>query len=165
MLERLKKVNRKYIETANFGLEREMLRVDQNGVLATTPHPAAFGDKLRNPYITTDFAESQIEVITPVFPTIKEAHDFSHALYNIVANELDSELLWGQSMPCAVPDESAIQIATYHDNDAQGEQASTYRQRLLEKYGGTKQLISGIHFNFSFHEELLKALYKESGQS
>ena len=35
-----------------------------------------------------------------------------------------------------------------------------YRQALLEKYGGKKQLISGIHYNFSFNESLVQKLYE-----
>ena len=35
-----------------------------------------------------------------------------------------------------------------------------YRKGLAKKYGLRKQLISGIHFNFSFKEELLEKLYE-----
>ena len=48
-----------------FGLEKENLRVDYSGNLALTPHPEVFGNKLKHSYITTDFSESQIEMITP----------------------------------------------------------------------------------------------------
>ena len=34
----------------------------------------------------------------------------------------------------------------------------------MKKYGGKKQLISGIHYNFSFNEELIKDLYKVLGK-
>ena len=36
---------------ANFGLEREGLRVTNKGILSTKPHPSIFGDKKENPYI------------------------------------------------------------------------------------------------------------------
>ncbi len=47
------------------GIERETLRVDQRGNLATTPHPQALGSALTNPQITTDYSESLLEFITP----------------------------------------------------------------------------------------------------
>ena len=66
MLNKIKKIfSSKEILSGNFGIERETLRVDENGYLANTDHPKEFGDKAHNPYITTDFSESQIEVITP----------------------------------------------------------------------------------------------------
>ena len=90
---------------ANFGIEREGLRITPQGELALTPHPEAFGDKLNNPYITTDFSESQIEMITPTYHTIEEAHSFLSALYQLTVDELKEEYLWPQSMPCLLKDE------------------------------------------------------------
>ena len=48
------------------GIEKESLRVRPDGTLATTPHPAALGSALTHPHITTDFSESQLELITGV---------------------------------------------------------------------------------------------------
>ena len=47
------------------GFERECLRVDRAGQLATTAHPVALGSKLTHPWITTDYAEALLEFITP----------------------------------------------------------------------------------------------------
>ena len=77
-----------------FGLEKENVRVDQDGKLALTPHPQAFGSKTENPYIQTDFSESQIEMITPAFGTIDETYRFMEALQDIVTMELNDEYLW-----------------------------------------------------------------------
>ena len=33
----------------NYGIEREGLRVDEEGRLSLKPHPAIFGDKVNNP--------------------------------------------------------------------------------------------------------------------
>ncbi len=63
-----------------FGLEKEGLRVNKDAKLALTPHPNIFGDKLTNPYITTDFSESQIEIVTPTFNTIEES--YQSIIYN-----------------------------------------------------------------------------------
>ena len=47
------------------GIERESLRCTACGMLSEAAHPASLGGKDDNPYITTDWAESQIELITP----------------------------------------------------------------------------------------------------
>ena len=56
----LKKIKELFIPQqllkGNCGIEREMLRVDKNGYLSFTDHPEIFGDKVLNPYITTDFS-------------------------------------------------------------------------------------------------------------
>ena len=48
------------------GIEKESLRVGADGVLATDPHPKELGSALSHPHITTDFSESQLELITGV---------------------------------------------------------------------------------------------------
>lgn len=146
----------------NFGIERETLRVDKEGKLALTKHPKVFECKISHPYITTDFSESQIELITPTVSTLDKAHNYLNLLYDITALEINEELLWPQSMPCSIPEDDLIPVADYGDCDS-GKGASDYRKKLLKKYGGKKQLISGIHYNFSFNEELIKDLYKVSG--
>ncbi|MGL4107761.1 bifunctional glutamate--cysteine ligase GshA/glutathione synthetase GshB [Clostridium sp. LP20] len=141
----------------NYGIEREGLRTDGEGNLSFRPHPESLGDKIKNPYITTDFSESQLEVITPTFENVKEVYNFTKALYDIAAVEIGDEYIWPQSMPCITPDDSKIPVA---DLD---EASRLYREKLLSKYGGKKQLISGIHFNFSFCEGLIKKLHAGSG--
>ena len=143
----------------NYGIEREMLRVDKEGYLSFTDHPEIFGDKVLNPYITTDFSESQVEVITPVLDNIEETYSFSKALYDIVALEIGDELLWPQSMPCSIPKDDEIPVAKYSE---EGREEQEYRNKLLKKYGGKKQLISGIHYNYSFNEEIIRKLYERS---
>ena len=44
------------IKKGRFGIEKESVRVNEKGELATTPHPEIFGDKIENPYITVDFS-------------------------------------------------------------------------------------------------------------
>ncbi|MEO3944866.1 bifunctional glutamate--cysteine ligase GshA/glutathione synthetase GshB [Gorillibacterium sp. CAU 1737] len=138
-----------------FGLEIEHARIDRKGRLAMTPHPAAFGSKTSNPYIQTDFSESQIELITPAFASIDETHHFLEALQDIVTEELEKqgEWLWPSSNPPILPDEPDIPIARM--NDAVQDQ---YRRQLAVKYGRKRQLLSGIHYNFSFDEGLMKKL-------
>ena len=165
MLERIKELfTPEEILAGNFGLERETLRTTKLGKLATTLHPAIFGSKLKNPYITTDFSESQIEVITPIFNSTKATYDFVNALYDIVALNVGDEYLWPQSMPCDIPEDEKIPIAEYEDCEP-CKIARIYREELFKKYGGKKQLISGIHFNFSFEEEFIKKLHENMGQN
>ncbi|MDS0524516.1 bifunctional glutamate--cysteine ligase GshA/glutathione synthetase GshB [Clostridium sp. SHJSY1] len=162
MLNKIKKIfTPNELLKGNYGIERETLRVDDDGNLSRTPHPEVFGNKVTNPYITTDFSESQIEMITPPLETIEETYSYLNSLYDIVAMEIGDEYLWPQSMPSVVPKDKDIPIAIY-DDSPEGTEARSYREKLIEKYGGRKQLISGIHFNFSFNEEIIIGLYNES---
>ena len=99
--------------TGDFGLEREGLRVTETGKLAMTPHPAIFGNKLKNPYITTDFSESQVEVVTPAYDTVPKTYAVLEGLCDIVNNEIGDEYFWPQSMPCDIPEDERIPIAVY----------------------------------------------------
>ncbi|MVO98238.1 bifunctional glutamate--cysteine ligase GshA/glutathione synthetase GshB [Paenibacillus lutrae] len=137
-----------------FGLEKENVRVDPDGKLALTPHPKAFGSKTENPYIQTDFSESQIEMITPALDSIEATYHFMEALHDIVSVELKGEYLWPSSNPPMLPEEKEIPIARMSDPIA-----DSYRGVLADKYGRKRQLLSGIHYNFSFDEKFLTRLY------
>ncbi|QZE15835.1 bifunctional glutamate--cysteine ligase GshA/glutathione synthetase GshB [Halosquirtibacter laminarini] len=129
-----------------FGLEKEALRVDSKGMLSLRPHPKALGDKSTHPFITTDFSESQIEIISPPLSDINEAHGFIHTLQDIVHENIGDEYLWPQSLPSLLPDSKLIPIAQY-SGDHLGKQ--NYREYLLKTYGPELQTFSGIHFNVS----------------
>lgn len=149
-----------------FGLEKENVRVTDIGNLATTPHPYVFGNKLSNPYITTDFSESQIEMITPALNSLEEVYCFLDTIQNIVSVNLNNEYLWPQSTPPILPSEEEIPIATYYTNSTSiKDNQNLYREYLANKYGRKKQLISGIHYNFSFEESFLKKLYESMNQN
>ena len=165
MLNKLKELFTPYeLLKGNYGIEREGLRVNDKGELSLKNHPSVFGDKVDNSYITTDFAESQIEVITPPFKNVEETYNFTNSLYDIVAMEIGEEYLWPQSMPSIVPDDDKIKVSEYGENE-KGKEARLYREKLIEKYGGKKQLICGIHYNFSFNDELLNKLYNSEVNS
>lgn len=155
-----KNLTREDLKRGSFGIEWEGLRVCNDGRLSLRPHPEIFGNKLTNPYITTDFSESQIEIITPAFDTIDEAFEFFSFMADLVNSSLaDDEYLWFQSLPCILPESSKIPIAKYKGREL-AEESMEYRKGLAKKYGLRKQLISGIHFNFSFEEELIRKLYE-----
>jgi len=142
-----------------FGIEKENIRVDKAGNLSQTPHPKVFGNKLKHPYITTDFSESQIEMRTPPLPDIKQTIGFLETVHDIVSLELADEYLWPQSIPPVLPDDKQIPLAQY---DEEGKEAQQYRELLAQKYGPKNQMFSGIHFNLSFSEKLLEILYHRS---
>ncbi len=139
----------------NFGLEKENLRTDLNGNLALTTHPEIFGDKAKHPYITTDFAEAQVEMVTPTFNSTGEVLNFMEALHDLVSLELKDEVLWPYSLPPRLPaDDNLIKEAQFIDPEI-----TEYREYLAHKYGKRKQLLSGVHFNFSFSDKFMELMY------
>ncbi|MGX8693379.1 MAG: glutamate--cysteine ligase [Methanobrevibacter sp.] len=149
------------ILAGSFGIEWESLRARDDGKLSLTQHPEIFGDKLTNPVVTTDFSESQIEIITPTFDNIDKAFDTFSLLSDIVNASLpENEYLWFQSIPCILPYWDQIPIAKYSE---EGESSQKYREDLAKKYGVKKQMISGVHFNFSFSDNFLKKVYSMNG--
>lgn len=163
-IEHLKRyTNTKDLLDCGIGVEREGLRVTAEGSLALTPHPKAFGNKLKNPLITTDFSESQIEIVTPIMSGPRAAYQELSGLCDIVNYTVpDNEFFWPQSIPGIVPNENIIPIAQY-EGGAEAQKAMDYRHALVKKYGAKKQLISGIHFNFSFSKDMIQKLYSHLG--
>lgn len=144
---------------ANFGIEKEGLRTDRNQKLAMTLHPKVLGDRSFHPYIMTDFSESQPELVTPVRPSLKEAYQWLEALHDVTFRSMaEDEYLWPNSMPNILPDEDDIPIARLAPADVH------YRETLSERYGKKKQMISGIHFNFSFSDAFIEALFKAQNE-
>ena len=157
-LSNISRLSSREILEGSFGIEWESLRAKGDGELSLTPHPEIFGDKFTNPLITTDFSESQIEIITPTFNTIDEAFDTFSILADLVNSSLpDDEYLWFQSIPCILPYWDQIPIAQYPE---EGKSSQKYREDLAKRYGVKKQMISGVHFNFSFSDNFLKKMYE-----
>ena len=145
---------------ANFGIERESLRVDRQGKLAHTPHPSCLGARSFHPYIQTDFCEFQMELITPVAKSTTEARRFLGAITDVAGRSISKdELLWPLSMPPRIKAQE-IQVA-----QLENEFERHYRNYLAEKYGTKLQAISGIHYNMELGKDLVDALFKESDQT
>jgi glutamate--cysteine ligase len=142
------------------GIEKESLRVSEKGCLSQTPHPPTLGSALTHPYITTDFSESLIELVTPPKPSAKEVlkflDDTQHYLYCHLPKE---QSFWPASMPCVIRGKTPIPIAQYGSSNI-GKMKSIYRQGLANRYGSVMQTIAGIHFNYSFAEEFLQICQK-----
>ena len=150
------------LDCGSFGLEKENLRIDENGNLSHTKHP--FGTDFSR---DRDFCENQVEMITGVNENVD-------SMWNEIA-ELDrdtkdtilkldtgKEYLWPFSNPPYVKGEDDIPIAQY-----EGELAvkTVYREHLAATYGKKKMLFSGIHYNFSFSDDLLKSVYESGNQN
>lgn len=130
------------------GIERETLRVRPDGQLATTGHPASLGSALTHKWITTDFAETLMEFITPVERDVDHLLAFLRDIHRHVLQTLDGERLWPFSMPCIIPDMSMIELAQYGSSNI-GRMKTLYREGLKNRYGALMQTISGVHYNFS----------------
>ena len=133
------------------GIEKESLRALPSGALALTPHPAALGSALTHPHITTDYSESQLELITGVhagvdacLAELTEIHQFTYR----AMRELGDEMLWVSSMPCGLPTDETIPLGRYGSSNV-GRAKSVYRMGLGHRYGRRMQTISGIHYNWS----------------
>ena len=149
------------------GIERETLRVDRDGRLAATPHPAALGAPLTHPQITTDYAEALLEFVTSAEPDIATALAELDGVHRFAYSKLGNELLWSQSMPCDLPPESEIDIAAYGSSHI-GMLKHVYRRGLALRYGKAMQCIAGIHYNYSLSEDLwplLQADQKAAGSA
>jgi glutamate--cysteine ligase len=130
------------------GIEKESLRAQPGGGLALTPHPAALGSALAHPNITTDFSESQLELITGVHAGVASCLEELTHTHQFVYREICDELLWVGSMPCGLPADETIPIGSYGASNV-GRAKSVYRMGLGHRYGRRMQTISGIHYNWS----------------
>ena len=119
-----------------------------DGSLALTPHPARLGSALTHPNITTDFSESQLELITGVHPDADACLQELTEIHQVVIRAIGDELLWASSMPCNLPADEAIPIGRYGTSNV-GRAKTVYRMGLSYRYGRRMQAISGIHYNFS----------------
>ena len=146
------------------GIEKEFFRVDKNGFISKKSHPESLGSALTNKLITTDFAEAQVELVTPVFKEIDELYDYLLSLHIFVAQNIDeNEMLWPFSMPPQIKDESDINLGFYHQSNI-GLLKHVYRKGLKVRYGPTMQCVSGMHYNFSIKKDSLSILTKSSIQ-
>ena len=130
------------------GIEKESLRVRPDGALAQTAHPAGLGSALTHPHVTTDFSESQLELITGVHPDAEACLDELTQIHQVVYRNIGDQVLWCASMPCGLPADDTIPIARYGSSNV-GRAKTVYRIGLAHRYGRRMQAISGIHYNFS----------------
>jgi glutamate--cysteine ligase len=132
------------------GVEKESLRVDAHGRLALTPHPGALGSALTHEHITTDYSESQVELVTGVHAEVNAVAQELAELHQYTARVLarQDETLWAASMPCGLPADENIPLGRYGTSNI-GRAKSVYRMGLGHRYGRRMQTICGIHYNWS----------------
>lgn len=145
---------REHLLDGNFGLEKESLRVNEDGTFAQTAHPFSEEEE----YIVKDFCENQIEINTSVTPGAEEAVQELYSHQKKIQQKLmdlpHREVLWCFSNPPYIKNEQDIPVAKFCGTY---ESKAAYRNYLSDKYGRYKMTFSGIHVNYSFRETLLQA--------
>lgn len=150
---------RRLLFRGRFGLERESLRVSEDGFLSHAPHPFP-GDRR----IVRDFCENQTELNTDVADSPEAAAAELAALSRRLQARLRErgELLWPFSNPAYIRGERDVPIAQFVGEESG---KTLYREYLSRRYGRYKMTLSGIHVNFSFAEELLRRDFALAGGS
>ncbi len=143
------------------GIEKESLRISNQGKISQLPHPETLGAALTHPHITTDYSEALLEFITPPFADISQTLDFLHKIHQYTYAYLGDEMLLSASMPCGINGDKSVPIAVYGSSNI-GKMKNVYRQGLWHRYGRTMQSIAGIHFNYSVPKALWPVLHEQS---
>ena len=148
MNQRLAAISPDRLRAMRRGIEKESLRSLPNGHLALTPHPKGLGSALTHPLVTTDFSESQIEIITAAHTSVDACLTELTKVHQAVYRAMGDEMLWVSSMPCGLPGDESIPLARYGLSNV-GRAKSIYRMGLGHRYGRRMQTICGIHYNWS----------------
>ena len=111
------------------GLEKESLRITPQNELAQTPHPALLGAALTNRFVTTDYSEALLELVTPALEDSAATRQFLCDIHQFVYDGLGDEMLWPASMPCAVEGDENIPIAKFGKSNI-GHMKHVYRRGL-----------------------------------
>ena len=142
------------------GFEKESIR-SINANISKIPHPKSLGASISNKYITTDFSESQLELITPPLSGNHNCLEMLDDIHHYVSHNIGSESLWPFSMPPPIHSENDIPIADFGSSH-QGRFKRIYREGLANRYGKSMQAISGFHFNYSLPEKIWKNVVENS---
>jgi glutamate--cysteine ligase len=148
LLDRLQRLGLAGLQGMRRGIEKEGLRVEADGTLARTPHPQVLGSALTHPHITTDFSESQLELVTGVHARIEGCLDELLNIHRYVLQHLGEQRMWACSMPGELPLDADIPVGWYGPSNV-GMAKRVYRNGLVHRYGARMQTISGIHYNWS----------------
>ena len=141
------------------GIEKESLRVSKDNTISSTDHPSSLGSALTNNFITTDFSEALLELITPTHSSIENVLNNLDEICKFVV-EKTPETIWPSSIPCKIETEDSIRLADYGTSNS-GLLKTLYRSGLSYRYGSMMQTVSGIHYNFSFSDEFFESIRGE----
>lgn len=148
-------------QQGSFGIEKESQRVYADGSIVTSLHPKAFGNRRFHPYIQTDFAESQLELVTPPMKKLEDTLRWLSAIHEVTLRTLpEDEFIFPFSMPAGLPPEEQIKVAQL-DN----QEDVAYREHLVQSYGKYKQMVSGIHYNFQIDPKFIDALFHAQNET
>ena len=148
-------------QQGTFGIEKESQRVHSDGSIVTSLHPKAFGNRRFHPYIQTDFAESQLELVTPPMKKLEDTLRWLSAIHEVTLRTLpEDEFIFPFSMPAGLPPEEHIKVAQLDNQDD-----VAYREHLVQSYGKYKQMVSGIHYNFQIDPKFIDALFHAQNET
>lgn len=138
------------------GVEVEENRIDKSGRMSRQPHPQILGSRTFHPYLQSDFAEAQSEIITDPNPNIGGVLDQLDTLQTVLYRSLQGEdRIWPLSMPPRLDTSDIEFIKAHFGRPAYAE----YRQYLLDKYGVCSKIITGVHLNYSIPDPVINRLY------
>ena len=138
------------------GVEKENLRSDKDGRISNKSFPEAFGVHNFNSFVTLDYSQPHLEIVTPTFQDNYELYGFLEGLHAYVEQNLEGDLLWNYSMPPKFKGKF-IKLPPYGKSN-KTKLAHLYRLGLRNRYGDKMQSTAGIHFNISFSESVIKEL-------
>ena len=148
-------------QQGSFGIEKESQRVHSDGSIVTSLHPKAFGNRRFHPYIQTDFAESQLELVTPPMKKLEDTLRWLSAIHEVTLRTLpENEFIFPFSMPAGLPPEEHIKVAQLDNHED-----VAYREYLVQSYGKYKQMVSGIHYNFQIDPKFIDALFHAQNET
>ena len=136
------------------GVEKENLRSNSKGEISNKSFPEVLGSHHFNKFVTLDYSEPHLELVTPTFDNNNELFEFLQQLHSYVEKRLDGDILWNYSMPPVFNEE----FITLPDAGITNKSklAYLYRLGLRNRYGDKMQSTAGIHFNISFSETFIK---------
>tara|TARA_B100000686_G_C16796242_1_gene982577 strand:- start:3149 stop:4714 length:1566 start_codon:yes stop_codon:yes gene_type:complete len=144
------------LRDGKYGFEKEALRI-KDLTISESNHPKSLGSKLFNKFITTDFAESQLELITPPLEDAFYAIELLDSINHYIQKNIIHETFWPFSIPPPIASEEKIRIASFGSSNI-GVFKHLYRKGLAKRYGKMMQSISGFHFNYSLPKQLWQIL-------
>ncbi len=164
IIDRLAALPAEVLRDLKRGVEKEGLRARPDGMLSELPHPAALGAPLTHPNITTDFSESQLELITGIHGDADACVQELTYVHQFVQRQLDDEVIWASSMPCRLPADDEIPLGKYGSSNL-ARMKTVYRKGLSYRYGSRMQTISGVHYNFSLPDSAWEFLQQRDGSA
>lgn len=154
------KKNPKILKKIYKGIEREGLRINNKGKMSKKNYPKKMGYSLTNEWITTDFSENLLEIITPKTNNNKYLLNFLNDTHKYIIKNIKKELIWPFSIPCKISNNTKIKLAKYGKSNI-GLKKTLYRKGLQKRYGTLMNMVSGIHYNFSLPKKLLNIWIKK----